>query len=153
MPTIQAVYERGTFRPTVPVDLPEHTAVEFEPRRVERTAAWRVDLEALAEQCGQDNWDGYQAARVLPETIRQATIVLESVPGDLPLPTLGAEPDGQVTLEWYRSPQQVVSVSVSPEGNLHYAAILGLRKAYGTEPFAGQFSTVLRDLIRGVANE
>lgn len=32
MPTIQAIYEQGTFRPTVPVDLPEHTAVEFEPR-------------------------------------------------------------------------------------------------------------------------
>ncbi len=30
--TIHAVYENGVFRPTKPVDLPEHTAVEFEPR-------------------------------------------------------------------------------------------------------------------------
>jgi predicted DNA-binding antitoxin AbrB/MazE fold protein len=30
--TIHAVFEDGVFRPTEPVDLPEHTAVEFEPR-------------------------------------------------------------------------------------------------------------------------
>ena len=30
--TIRAVYENGVFRPIEPVDLPEHTAVEFEPR-------------------------------------------------------------------------------------------------------------------------
>jgi predicted DNA-binding antitoxin AbrB/MazE fold protein len=32
MKTIRAVYENGVFRPVVPVDLPEHSAVEFEPR-------------------------------------------------------------------------------------------------------------------------
>ena len=30
--TIHAVSENGVFRPINPVDLPEHTAVEFEPR-------------------------------------------------------------------------------------------------------------------------
>jgi predicted DNA-binding antitoxin AbrB/MazE fold protein len=30
--TIHAIYENGVFRPVEPVDLPEHTAVEFEPR-------------------------------------------------------------------------------------------------------------------------
>ncbi len=32
METVQAIYENGVFRPTMPVDLPEHTPVEFEPR-------------------------------------------------------------------------------------------------------------------------
>ncbi|MGO8744433.1 MAG: antitoxin family protein [Thermoguttaceae bacterium] len=30
--TIQAIYSDGVFRPVVPVDLPERTPVEFEPR-------------------------------------------------------------------------------------------------------------------------
>jgi predicted DNA-binding antitoxin AbrB/MazE fold protein len=30
--TIQAIYENGVFRPVEPVDLPDRTAVEFEPR-------------------------------------------------------------------------------------------------------------------------
>lgn len=32
MKTIQAIFENGVFRPTEPVELPEHCAVEFEPR-------------------------------------------------------------------------------------------------------------------------
>jgi predicted DNA-binding antitoxin AbrB/MazE fold protein len=30
--TIHAIYENGVFRPVEPVDLPERTPVEFEPR-------------------------------------------------------------------------------------------------------------------------
>ena len=120
-------------------------------RADDRTAALKHELYTLSQQCGQENWDGYQAARIAPETIRQTAAVLDCLPPDSPLPTLGAEPDGHVTLEWYRSPQHSVSVSVGPDGNLHYAAILGLRKAYGTEPFSGRFPALLHDLIRGVA--
>ena len=32
MKTIHAVFENGVFRPTQPVELPEHCQVEFEPR-------------------------------------------------------------------------------------------------------------------------
>ena len=34
MSMIRAVYENGVFRPTQPVQLPEHAQVEFEPRIV-----------------------------------------------------------------------------------------------------------------------
>ncbi len=30
--TVHAVFENGVFRPTVPIDLPENTSVEFELR-------------------------------------------------------------------------------------------------------------------------
>ncbi len=32
--TIRAVFEGGVFRPVAPVELPEHSVVEFEPRAV-----------------------------------------------------------------------------------------------------------------------
>ena len=32
MPIITAIYENGVFRPLEPVELPEHTRVEFEPK-------------------------------------------------------------------------------------------------------------------------
>jgi predicted DNA-binding antitoxin AbrB/MazE fold protein len=35
MKTIHAIYENGVFRPTEPVDLPERSTVEFEPRLVQ----------------------------------------------------------------------------------------------------------------------
>ena len=36
MNRVYAVYENGVFRPTVPVELPEHCQVEFEPRLVDQ---------------------------------------------------------------------------------------------------------------------
>ena len=45
MKPIHAICENGVFRPTEPVDLPEHTEVEFEPRTLEgdRVAATALD--------------------------------------------------------------------------------------------------------------
>ncbi len=42
MNKIHAVYENGVFRPTVPVELPEHCEVEFEPTPVGRSAPQRT---------------------------------------------------------------------------------------------------------------
>lgn len=39
MKTIHAIFEHGVFRPTEPVDLPENSAVTFEPRVVDKSAA------------------------------------------------------------------------------------------------------------------
>ena len=36
--TIHAIYEHGVFRPIKPIDLPEHSEVEFEVRRKDSEA-------------------------------------------------------------------------------------------------------------------
>ena len=36
MKKVHAIYENGIFRPTDPIELPEHCEVEFEPRVVEQ---------------------------------------------------------------------------------------------------------------------
>lgn len=36
MKTVRAVYEDGVLRPTEPLELPEHSVVEFEPRPLEQ---------------------------------------------------------------------------------------------------------------------
>ena len=48
MPTIHAVYEDGVFRPSGPVELPEHCAVEFEPRIIQPAQA-REALDRIYE--------------------------------------------------------------------------------------------------------
>lgn len=54
---IQAIYEAGVFRPIQPVDLPERTHVEFEPRVVQQSpdvaSFWRSkSLDELAAEQG-----------------------------------------------------------------------------------------------------
>jgi hypothetical protein len=108
------------------------------------------ELVAVAEECALPNWDGHGAAPITEAVLREAYRVLESTPMGFPSASLGAEPDGQITLEWHMSPRRTLSVSVSAEGELHYAAILGASKVYGTEPFLGDFPKAILDLIRRV---
>ena len=48
MKTVRAVYENGVFRPTEPLELPEHSFVEFEPRALEQPEPGK-DLDAIYE--------------------------------------------------------------------------------------------------------
>lgn len=108
------------------------------------------ELYMTAKQCSVENWDGYGAAPVSYKTFLQAKDLLEALPLGTIAPTVGAEPDGHITMEWYKSPRHTLSVSISSEGELHYAALLGHKKRYGTEPFWGEVPDVIMDIIRQV---
>lgn len=102
-------------------------------------------LYTVYAECQKPNWDGYGAEPVAAETYRLAYRLLESLPLGTPPPSVGAEADGHLTLEWYRSTSRVLSVSVSPEGMIYYAALVGTSKRSGTEAFQGE---VPEDVIR-----
>ncbi len=108
------------------------------------------ELYQVFEECRHANWDGYSAVSVSARAFQLTYEFLEALPLGTPAPTLGAEPDGHLTLEWYRSPRRTLSVSVSPEGDLHYAALIGASKYYGTEPFFGEAPKAVVDLIHRV---
>lgn len=97
------------------------------------------------------NWDGYDALPVEQDAYRQAYQLIEALPLGCPLPSVGAEPDGHLTLDWYRHPRWTLSVSVSPKGMLHYAALLGTEDPRGSCPFAGDIPDSLLFLIRKVS--
>lgn len=113
----------------------------------------RASLDNLAFECRRSGWDGYAAMPVEPASVEYAHRLLDAVPASRDIEvSVGAEADGQVTVEWHRSPSWTLSVSVSPTGELHYAAIFGSGSAYGTEPFdpsVGLPEAILR-LIRRV---
>jgi hypothetical protein len=108
------------------------------------------ELYEVAQECGVDGWDGYDAKPVSTATFLQAILFLKSLPLDVTAPSVGAEPDGDLTFEWYGSPSRTLSVSIGPDSVLHYAAVLGPRKAYGVEPFLGALPQVIVDLIRQI---
>ena len=103
-----------------------------------------------AEQGAVPSWDGYGAEPVMSATAERARDFAGTFPPDLPAPAVGAEPDGHITFEWYRAPEQILSVSVDATGALYYAALLGTKKARGTELFRGRMPNVLVDLISRV---
>lgn len=111
-----------------------------------------AELDAVYEECSQLNWDGYGAQRILPQTYRNAMSFLESLHLESPAPSVGAEPDGHLTLEWYSRRRKTLSVSIAPDGNLHYAAIIGLNRWFGSEPI-GDRASQIEHLVHQVTKE
>lgn len=90
------------------------------------------ELWDVWQECSQRNWDGFDALPVEQETYRAAYRLIESLPLGFPRPAIGAEPDGQLTLEWRKSARRTLSVSVDPDGYLHFAGVYGCDRRYGS---------------------
>lgn len=110
----------------------------------------RGELAEVWEECSEPDWDGYDALPVTSDTYSLTEQFLRALPLGTPLPSIGAEPDGEITMDWGRSPRRRLSISVSPEGELNYAALVGAGRRCGSEPFFGEVPEAILNLIRQV---
>jgi hypothetical protein len=109
------------------------------------------ELGEVWEDCRHANWDGSGAMPVEQDTLGYAYRFIEALPLGYPLPSVGVEPDGHLTLEWYRNPRWTLSVSVSPEGTLYYAALFGSEDPRGSCSFFDEIPETLLFLLRRVS--
>lgn len=107
-------------------------------------------LEDIFLECASENWDGYGASPIHNDTYTNALRFLHNLPYNLPSPDVSPEPDGDISFEWYCNPSHVVSISVGPKGYLYFAALIGLKKRYGSEPFGGEIPQEIFDVIHQV---
>ena len=105
------------------------------------------ELYDVSENCRQPGWDGGSAEPVSHDAFLNAFRFLESLPLGIQKPSVGVEPDGHITLEWYKSPRHTLSVSVSPDGFLYFSALRGLQKTNGTRTFFGTVPKIILELI------
>jgi hypothetical protein len=104
------------------------------------------------QECKDGNWGIDGALPIEQETYNNAYRLIEALPLTCPSPTsTGAEPDGHLTLEWHKHPRWTLSVSVSPDGILYYAALLASEDPRGSCPFNGEFPETILALIRRVS--
>jgi len=68
-------------------------------------------------------------------------------------PAVDAESDGYITLEWYQSPARTLTVSITPTGELYYAALIGPNRRFGKEYFFGEPSKDIIELAARVEGE
>jgi len=95
------------------------------------------------EEASSDGWDGEGSIAVPRETLDLARELIESLPTAYRTPEIAAEPDGHLSLEWRVNSRRVVSVSINPDGRLHWAALIGDEDPRGTCRFEGQTPTTL----------
>ena len=113
-------------------------------------------IEAVARESGAPNWDGYGGKAVTPETKVKAIWFANAIPIGLPMPSVGAEPDGSIAFDWTVSPRQTFSVSVSEDGSLAYAGLFGGmgddQTKQGVEKFDGTIPANIIEMISRVFN-
>lgn len=90
-------------------------------------------VNEVYKECSAKGWDGYDAQPILRSTIQNAIIFLETLPLGIEPPTIGADTDGSITLEWYRASERVISISIDSEGWMYFAAIIGTKKRHGVD--------------------
>lgn len=77
---------------------------------------------------------------------------VESLPVAYRTPTISGEPDGHISLEWYVHPRRIFTVSINPNGILHWAALIGAEDPRGSCPFYGEMPRTLLYWIGRVCN-
>jgi hypothetical protein len=108
------------------------------------------ELWAVANECRDSNWDGYDARPVEGLTVLKACQFLETIPLDTHHPSVSASPDGNISFDWDSSSSRSLSVSIGSDGSIHYAALLGPNKTYGTEYFFGDAPKNILEIITRV---
>ena len=128
-------------------------------RRIER----HCDLPVtLSRRDAEDAvWEAWQATAeewqisdsetaITPEVRDTAIRFLELLPLGFPQPNVCGEPDGHISLEWYRNPHRIVSVSIGPANQLHWAALIGSESPRGSIRFFDRIPETIRYYIARV---
>lgn len=106
-------------------------------------------IEELALEHSQPNWDGYGALPVAPEAKTFAQAIIDLLPFTFPAPDPVADPEGELALSWDFGPGHVFTLSISRNGTLSYAGLLGEgRKKHGMEPFEGGVPEVVIESVK-----
>ena len=95
-------------------------------------------LIALAVECAEPGWNGENAAAINPRAVRTAERLVRALPDGLPLPVFAPEPDGSISLDWIRSRNRLVSLSVGVNDRLAFAWLEGTDKGHAVARFDGQ---------------
>lgn len=109
-------------------------------------------IDAYSE-AAQPGWDGDGSMAVAPATLQLTKAFVESLPRKYQTPEIAPEPDGHVNLEWYSGKRRLLSVSVNPDGRLHWAALIGSEDPRGSCVFLGEAPKTLLHLLRRVCRE
>lgn len=106
-------------------------------------------INSLLQECGDPGWDGYDAEPVSQLVAESAIKLIKALPAALREPTVSAEPDGHISLEWYTNPYRVLSVSIGENEEFYYAALDGRTSSLkGVELNATAAAARITDILR-----
>ena len=147
-----------------PAASPGTTIVSYEPAaaRLKTWVRYAAEIQsprlqagdlnaALTEACNEatePNWDGFGALPVQGDACQAARLLVEQLPSWADSPSVGVDPDGEVSFEWINGPRRRFSISLNDRGRLAYAGMYGPRRTRGIDYFFDQVPSVVFENLR-----
>jgi len=91
-----------------------------------------AELDEVHLEASREGWDGYGALPLNPASYDFVIRFLNALPAAAPLPEVGADADGEVSLDWVFGERKALSVSIGPTGRCTFAWMLGQSTSRGT---------------------
>jgi hypothetical protein len=90
-------------------------------------------LENARARTALEGWDGYGALPMNAQAYNWAKVFIQALPTSAHVPEVSADPDGEVSIDWFCGQRGTVSVSIGPTGRLSWASLIGHNSVRGTE--------------------
>lgn len=111
------------------------------------------ELSHLWQEASADGWDGYGAKRISADAYVHARAFIQALPTTVPKPEVGADPDGEISLDWLFAAGIRFSLSIGERGRLTFVSLLGHRAIQGTEWFDTGIPSTVLDELTTIASE
>jgi len=115
---------------------------EIQIQSQQTTTGYNHELEGLLatvlEEGNSNEWVADGNEQIQASTIMFAKLFVESLPTSFQSPTIEPEPDGDISIEWYKEKRRLLSASICSVGSIEWAALLGSEDPRGTINFTGK---------------
>lgn len=112
-------------------DIREHLLTSFVIGNASKQAI--TALDEIRSEASYVGWDGYGALPVNPLACIFATSFLNALPTTAPTPEVGADPDGEIALDWSFGERKALTLSIGPTGRCTFAWVNGQSSCRGTD--------------------
>ena len=112
------------------------------------------EIAAIATECVNDNWDGYNAQPILQPAISEVIGLLHLIRDQSRLPDEAtAEPDGSISLDWHGQNNKTYSISVNGTGSLVFSGRFpDGGSLFGVEGYSCILPRIVTDAIVRIKN-
>jgi hypothetical protein len=105
--------------------------------RKEVARSFHSALAEAVREAAHAGWDGHGSNAADVGALTRVMDFLEALPDDFPFPDPSVTPNGDILLEWSKSPQLSLAVLFGSVGQIHYASYIRGLKTYGAFDFVG----------------
>ena len=113
---------------------------------------WNESFREIADNNLVENWDGYGAAPVSEQTLKETYKFISLLPSSVPIPEeISADADGDILIEWYKDTAHLFTLTISANKTISYAGLFGpYSKVHGTEYFDYKIPQSILENIRKI---